>query len=162
LSGALGKDKVVMRAGKLGALKLMRSAALGERLLALQRLVFEDPTLERIPAPTQYRKTIAEIEDALADLVAQRTVEDEVEGKVNAKMVARHAEYVRDLKAEALRESSGPETPATQKRLEDLRALEDRRLNATALDALRPKTLGAIVGQETAIRALLAKLASPF
>ena len=41
-----------MRAGKLGALKMMRSPALGERLLALQRLVFEDPTLERLPAPT--------------------------------------------------------------------------------------------------------------
>src|SRR5258708_7492123 len=45
LSGALGKDKVVMRAGKLGALKLMRSQAVGERLLALQRLGFEDPNL---------------------------------------------------------------------------------------------------------------------
>jgi ATP-dependent Lon protease len=162
LAGALGKDKVVMRAGKLGALKLMRSPALGERVLALQRLVFEDPTLERVPAPGAYRKAIAEIEDALADIVAQRTVEDEVERRVNEKMVHRHAEYVRDLKIEALREAAGPETPATQRRLDDLRALDERRLNATALDALRPKTLDGIVGQETAVEALLAKLASPF
>jgi ATP-dependent Lon protease len=162
LAGALGKDKVVMRAGKLGALKLMRSAALGERVLALQRLVFEDPTLDRVPAPGGYRKAIAEIEDALADIVAQRTVEDEVERRVNEKMVHRHAEYVRDLKIEALREAAGPETPATQRRLDDLRALDERRLNATALDALRPKTLEGIVGQETAVQALLAKLASPF
>ncbi len=162
LAGALGKDKVIMRAGKLGALKLMRSSALGERVLALQRLVFEDPTLERIPAPGGYRKAIAEIEDALADIVAQRTVEDEVERRVNEKMVHRHAEYVRDLKIEALREAAGPETPATQRRLDDLRALDERRLNATALDALRPKTLDGIVGQETAVQALLSKLASPF
>ncbi len=162
LSGALGKEKVVMRAGKLGALKLMRSAVLGERLLALQRLVFEDPTLERIPAPANYKKAIAEIEDALADIVAQRTVEDEVDRRVNEKMVQRHAEYVRDLKVEALREAAGPETPATQRRLDDLHALDERRLNATALDALRPKTLAGIVGQESAVSALLAKLASPF
>ncbi len=162
LSGALGKDKVIMRAGKLGALKLMRSTALGERVLALQRLVFEDPTLERVPAPAAYRKAIAEIEDALADIVAQRTVEDEVERRVNEKMVHRHAEYVRDLKLEALREAAGPETPATQRRLDDLRALDERRLNATALDALRPRTLDGIVGQEAAVQALLAKLASPF
>jgi len=162
LSGALGKDKVIMRAGKLGALKMMRSSALGERVLALQRLVFEDPTLERVPAPAGYRKAIAEIEDALADIVAQRTVEDEVERRVNEKMVHRHAEYVRELKIEALREAAGPETPATQRRLDDLRALDERRLNATALDALRPKTLDGIVGQEAAVQALLAKLASPF
>ncbi len=162
LAGALGKDKVIMRAGKLGALKMMRSSALGERVLALQRLVFEDPTLERIPAPGGYRKAIAEIEDALADIVAHRTVEDEVERRVNEKMVHRHAEYVRELKIEALREAAGPETPATQRRLDDLRALDARRLNATALDALRPKTLDGIVGQEAAVQALLAKLASPF
>ena len=162
LAGALGKDKVIMRAGKLGALKMMRSSAVGERVLGLQRLVFEDPTLERVPAPGAYRKAIAEIEDALADIVAQRTVEDEVERRVNEKMVHRHAEYVRDLKIEALREAAGPETPATQRRLDDLRALDERRLNATALDALRPKTLDGIVGQEAAVQALLAKLASPF
>ncbi len=162
LAGALGKDKVIMRAGKIGALKMMRSSALGERVLALQRLVFEDPTLERIPAPGGYRKAIAEIEDALADIVAHRTVEDEVERRVNEKMVHRHAEYVRELKIEALREAAGPETPATQRRLDDLRALDARRLNATALDALRPTTLDGIVGQETAVQALLAKLASPF
>ena len=162
LSNALGKEKVVMRAGKLGALKLMRSAATGDRLLALQRLVFEDPTLERVPTAAQFTKTIASIEDGLADIVAQRTVEDEVERRVNEKMVERHAEYVRDLRIEALRESSGPETAATQRRLEDLRALDDRHLNAAALDALRPKTLAGIVGQEAAVHALLAKLASPF
>ena len=108
LAGSLGKEKVVMRAGKLGALKLMRSPSLGERILALQRLVFEDPTLERIPPASQYKKAIAEIEDALADIVAQRTVEDEVERRVNEKMVHRHAEYVRDLKIDVT-ESLGQE-----------------------------------------------------
>src|SRR3984957_19294651 len=161
-AGALGKEKVVMRAGKLGALKLMRSATLGERVLALQRLGFGPPTLQRTPPASQYKKAIAEIEDALADIVAQRTVEDEVERRVNEKMEHRHAEYVRELKVEALREAAGPETPATQRRLDDLRALDGRRLNSTALDALRPKSLAGIVGQESAIAALLAKLASPF
>ncbi len=141
LAGALGADKVVMRAGKLGALKLMRSPALGERLLALQRLVFEDPTLERLPAPAQYRETLSEIEDGLADLIAQRNVEDSIERKISEKMASRHQEYLKDLKLEALKEDGGPETPATQRKLDELKALEGRRLNATALDALRPKKL---------------------
>src|SRR6185312_12581199 len=129
LSGALGAEKVVMRAGKLGTLKQMRSQAVPDRLLALQRLVFEDPTIEKPPAKPQYRKVIAEIEDALADLVAHRNVEDTLERKINAKMVSRHQEYLRDLKMEALREDAGPETPATQRRLEDLQALDARKLN---------------------------------
>ena len=55
LTDALGTEKVVMRAGKLGTLKEMRSQAIPDRLLALQRLVFEDPTLETRPAKAQYR-----------------------------------------------------------------------------------------------------------
>src|ERR1700736_5712516 len=120
LTDALGTEKVVMRAGKLGTLKEMRSQAIPDRLLALQRLVFEDPTLETRPAKAQYKQVIHDIEDRLADLVAHRTVGDQIEAKINVKMVQRHQEYLRELKLEALREEAGPETPATQKRLHDL------------------------------------------
>ena len=162
LGEALGTDKLVLRAGKLGTLKEMRSQAVPDRLLALQRLVFEDPTLETRPAKAQYKKVIAEIEDRLADLVAQRTVGDSLEAKISAKMVARHADYVRELRLEALREEAGPETPATQARLADLEALDARGLARAALDVLRPKALDEVVGQEAAIKALIAKLASPY
>jgi ATP-dependent Lon protease len=162
LAGTIGTDKMVLRAGKLNALKLMRSSQLPERILALQRLVFEDPTLERLPQPGKYADVIAEIEDGLADLVAQRTVEDKIEVKVNLKMAERHHEYLKDLRLEALREDGGPETPATQRKLEELVALDSRNLSASALQLLRPATLDDVVGQESAIRSLLAKISSPF
>jgi ATP-dependent Lon protease len=162
LTDALGTEKVVMRAGKLGTLKEMRSQAIPDRLLALQRLVFEDPSLETRPAKAQYKKVIAEIEDKLADLIAHRTVGDQLEAKINAKMVQRHQEYLRELRLEALREETGPETPATQKRLRELEALDARGLARAALDVLRPKRLDQVVGQEPAIKALIAKLASPY
>ena len=162
LTEALGTEKVVMRAGKLGTLKEMRSQAIPDRLLALQRLVFEDPTLETRPGKAQYKAVINEIEDRLADLLAQRSVGDALEAKVNAKMVARHQEYLRELRLEALREDAGPETPATQKRLSELEALDARGLARAALDVLRPRALDQVVGQESAIKALIAKLASPY
>ena len=162
LADALGTEKVVMRAGKLGTLKEMRSPAIPDRLLALQRIVFEDPSLETRPAKAQYKQIISEIEDRLADLVAQRTVGDQIEAKINAKMVQRHHDYLRELKLEALREEAGPETPATQKRLAELEALDARGLARAALDVLRPKSLDQVVGEEAAIKALLAKLASPY
>jgi ATP-dependent Lon protease len=162
LTEALGTEKVVMRAGKLGTLKEMRSQAIPDRLLALQRLVLEDPTLDARPTKAQYRSVIAQIEDRLADLVAQRTVGDQLEARVNVKMVERHQEYLKELRLEALREQAGPETPATEARLADLERLEGRKLARAALDVLRPKALAEVVGQEAAIKALLAKLASPY
>ena len=162
LSNALGSDKLVLRAGKLNALKLMRSPLLPERVLALQRLVFEDPTLDRLPQPGKYREVIAEIEDGLADLVAQRSVEEKIETRVNVKMAERHQDYLKDLKLEALREDGGPETAATQKKLEELEALDRRHLADSALQLLRPASLKEVVGQESAIRSLLAKISSPY
>ncbi len=162
LSTALGSDKVVLRAGKLNALKLMRSQLLPERILALQRLVFEDPTLDRLPQPNKFREAIAEIEDGLADLVAQRSVEEKIETRVNVKMSERHQEYLKDLRLEAIREDGGPETPATERKLAELEALEGRRLAASALELLRPGSLEDVVGQEAAVRSLLAKISSPY
>jgi ATP-dependent Lon protease len=162
LSAALGPDKMVLRAGKLDALKMMRSSALPERILALQRLVFEDPTLDRLPVPGKFREAIAEIEDGLADLVAQRNVEDKIESKVNVKMAERHQEYLKDLRLEAIREDGGPETPATQKKLEELVELDKRKLSASALQLVRPGALEEVVGQRAAITSLLAKISSPF
>jgi ATP-dependent Lon protease len=162
LADTLGSDKMVLRAGKLNALKLMRSNLVPERILALQRLVFEDPTLERAPAAGKYREAIAEIEDALADLIAQKNVEGAIERKINTKMSQRHQEYLKDLKLEALREDSGPETPAAQRKLGELEELSQRSLSSSALQLLRPSSLADVVGQEDAIHALLTKISSPY
>ena len=58
LSNLYGSDKLVLKAGKLEALKLMRSEDLSERVLALQRIVFEDPTIDKLP---QNRELISDL-----------------------------------------------------------------------------------------------------
>ena len=162
LGSVLGSDKIVLRAGKLGALKLMKSPAVADRVVALQRLVFEDPTVERVTGRAALRRAISEIEDGLADLIAQKNVEDSIDEKINKKMAQRHQEYLKDLKLEALKEDSGPETAATQRKLEELNSLGDRGLSASALQLLRPQSFKEIVGQEAAIKSLLAKISSPY
>jgi ATP-dependent Lon protease len=162
LANTIGSDKLVLRAGKMNALKMMRSGALPDRLCALQRLVFEDPTIERVTGRASFRRVLGEIEEQLADLIAQKNVEDSIERKINTKMIERHQDYLKDLKLEALREDSGPETPATQKKLEELQQLNERGLAASALQLLRPQSFKEVVGQEAAIRSLLAKISSPY
>ncbi|HLX25446.1 MAG TPA: Lon family ATP-dependent protease [Candidatus Cybelea sp.] len=162
LASVLGQDKVVLRAGKVNALKMMRSQNLPDRLCGLQRLVLEDPTLERATTRAHQRKVLAEIEEAMADVIAQRNAEETIERRVSEKMTERHQEYVKDLKLEALRETGGPETPASQAKLDELQALSQRTLAASALQQLRPSVLRDVVGQEAAVRALLAKISSPY
>ncbi len=132
-------------------------------MLALQKLVFEDPTVTKIPTFDQIPDILEEIEDELADIMARRAVEDKLEKKIAEKMEDRHREYVHEIKMQVLKEEEeNVETPQTLKKYAILEKLEQKKLTKSAMEQLRPATLGEIVGQERAIEALRAKLASPY
>ncbi|MGB9886065.1 MAG: Lon family ATP-dependent protease [Moorellales bacterium] len=162
LSDLYGPDHLVLRASKLEALDLLRSPRLAERVLALQRLVYDDPTLDQLPPTREIPRILADIEDVLADLVARRSLEEQLERKVNERMQKRQEEYLQELRAQVLKETAGPENAQTLRKLALLEKKEQIRLARSAFEVMRPRSLKEIVGQERAVRALLTKLASPF
>jgi ATP-dependent Lon protease len=161
LSNLWGPDQLVLRAGKLEALALLRSERLTDRLVALQRLVYEDPTID-VSGSHCPHDVLLDLEDQIADLVAMRTVEESLDRKIATKMEERHRDYLRDLRREALREDIGPETSTTLRKLDELKALEERGLDTTALRLMRPQSLAEVVGQEEAVESLFSKLGTPF
>lgn len=162
LTNIYGSDKVVLKAGKLESLDLMRSDIFEERVLALQKIVFEDPTIDKIPSAQEIPKIIEDVEDEIADIIARRSVEDRLEKKIAEKMQQRHEDYVKEIKMQIIKETVGPENAATLKKLAVLEKLEQKKLSRSAIEALRPSSFEEIVGQERAIKSLMAKLACPF
>ena len=73
-----GSERLVLRASKLGVLETMQSSDLPEQVLTLQKLVNGDPTLEKKPSARQIPTVLKNIEDALAQMVARRVVEDDI------------------------------------------------------------------------------------
>ena len=129
LANLYGSDKLVLRAGKLEALQLMRSEKLEERVLALQKLVFEDPTYDTLPVPEDIPGILEEIQDEIADTIARRTLEDQLEKKISEKLQQRHEDYVKEIKMQVLKENAGPENAQTLKKLAILEKLEQRKLS---------------------------------
>jgi len=162
LSGIFGSDKLVLKASKLEALNLMRSTVLEERVLALQKLVYEDPTITELPKKEDIPAIMEELEEEIADVIARRTVEDNIEKKINEKLQQRHEEYVRELKMQLIKEDAGPENAQTLKKYAHIEMLEQKQLSRTALEKLRPARLEEVVGQQQAIQAIMSKLASPY
>jgi len=162
LSGLFGSDKLVLKASKLEALDLMRSIVLAERVLALQKLIYEDPTLNALPKKEEIPAILEKLEEEIADIIARRTVEDNIEKKINEKLQQRHEEYVKELRMQLIKEDAGPENPQTLKKYAQLEVLEQKHLARTALEALRPSVLEEVVGQEQAIKSVMSKLASPY
>jgi ATP-dependent Lon protease len=162
MSNLYGADKLILKATKLEALQHMRSESLLERVLGLQKLVFEDPTLTQLPQVEELSKIVDNIQDQLADQIARRSVEDNLEKRISEKMQEKHEDYVKEIKMQVLKESAGPENAQTLKRLAVLEKLETVKLAKPAMEVLRPDKLEEVVGQERAINSLLAKMAAPF
>ena len=56
LADILGSDKLVIKAGTMDAMRFMRSPLRGDRVLALERIILEHPTLESIPSDAEIPK----------------------------------------------------------------------------------------------------------
>ena len=162
LSDIYGSDRLVLRAGKLEALHLMRSEDIGERVLALERIVYEDPTIDEIPRYEEIPRVLDELQDEIAEILARRTVEEQIEKKIAEKMQDRHEEYIREIRMQVLKEDGGPDNAQTLKKYAELELLEEKVLSKSAIEAFRPRTIEEVVGQDRAVRALLSKIASPY
>ncbi len=158
----MGSDRLVLQAGKMDALRYMRSNDPAERVLALRRILEENPTLAPPPKPNELKEQVMALSELIADIMARRQVEDKIERKINEKLEKEHQDYVKDIRMQVLREENNSESPHDQKKREDLQALEDIHLTQSVMELLRPKTLEEIVGQGRAVKSLRSKLASPY
>lgn len=162
LSNYYGTDKLVLKASKLEALKLMRSEQLVERVAGLRKIISDDPTNQVIPEIKEIPQILDEIEEQIAELIARRSVEERLERVVSEKMQERHEDYLKEIKLQVLQETAGPENAQTLKKLAILEKKNTISLKSSASDVLRPQSVDEIIGQESAMQALLAKLATPY
>lgn len=158
-----GADRLVLKASKLEALTLIRSNNRNQRILGLQKIVYENPTLDKLPKDDEIPTLLKEMMDYLANIMARRSFEDELEKRISAKMEENHQDYIFDIKKQILKEESS--LKESSQSLTKLKQLEDKNkihLTKSIMELLRPENLSEIIGQERAIKALKAKLSSPY
>ena len=157
-----GSDKLVIKAGKMDALHLVRSPEKGERVLALQKIIFENPTLTKPPAEKEIPAILDTLTEKMSDILARRSLEADLEQKIADRLEENHQDYVQDIRRQVLQEEKAGETPMEQQKRQKLEAMDKISLTQSVMELLRPKTLMDIVGQERAVASLLAKLSSPY
>ncbi len=162
LTSFYGADKLVLKASKLEALSLMRSETLTERVAGLEKIIRDDPTAYPLPSLAEVPEALDKIEGEIADLIARRSVEERLDKQIADKMQERHEDYVQEIKMQIIKDSSGPENAQTLKKLAFLEKMKLTKLASPAAEVLRPQTVEEIIGQESAVQSLLAKLATPY
>lgn len=158
-----GTDKLVLKAGKLNALKLMRSEDRAERVLGLQRILAGDPMIAPPPREADIPEALAKIVDELAGLKARKKLEKTIEQRVNEKLEKDHNDYVDDIRRQVIKEENpGSESPQDKEKREKLEQMDEIKLTQSIMELLRPQDFSEIVGQERAVKSLMAKLSSPY
>ncbi len=158
-----GTRGFILRASKLDAVDLVQAEAMQDRVLALQKLLEEDPTLTRLEPDVDLAVLLDRLEDLAADRYARRVVEDQLQQRVQEKMEAKYNDYLQDIKLEVVREqSSNHENAQTLKKLGQLEKMERDGLQTSAFERLRPARIEEVIGQDKALKALISKLSTPF
>ena len=104
LVDVMGSDRLVLQAGKMDALRYMRSHDPAERVLALRRILEENPTLYPPPKKSEIHAQVRLLSEMIADIMARRQIEDKIERKINEKLEKEHQDYVKDIRMQILRE----------------------------------------------------------
>lgn len=158
-----GADHLVLKANKFNALAFIRSNDLHQRILGLQKIIYEDPSINDLPPTNELPQLLKEMTNYLANIIARRSLDEEFDKLVNAKMEENHQEYIADIKKQLIaEETSLKKSSQALAKLQELEAKDKIHLTKSILDLLRPQDLTEIVGQERAIQALQAKLSSPY
>ena len=162
LKNIYGIETFEQTAVRWQAQEYLQSDSVEERVKGVYRILYQDTQIDEIPAAT-VAAAIGQLENLIAELRARQQVEEDLQKKVNERMEQRYAEYIRDIKLQIIKEESRSyETPYTFKKLALLEKMEYGGLKGSALEYLRPGSLEEIIGQELAMRALMAKLNTPF
>ncbi|MFP4661788.1 MAG: Lon family ATP-dependent protease [Halanaerobiales bacterium] len=155
-----GHEKFILRANRVHVLEMIGSASLEKRLTALERIVYGDPDIEVTKVKMDER--IKKLENKIADLLAERSVERDLEEQIAVRMEKRQQEYIKEIKKEIVSDKKTADNAKTLRKLAQLEKMETRSLNRTTLDMVRPQGFSEIIGQDTAIKALVSKIASPY
>lgn len=159
----IGADSLVIQAGRMNAMDLLRSTGRCERVLALQRILDEDPLLHPAPREAELPAVLQQMTERIAEKRARKDVEDRIEKKVNEKLEQEHQDYVDDIRKQVIKEEKqDAETPQDAQKREKLEKLDSIHLTQSVMELLRPRDFSEIVGQERAVKSLLAKLSSPY
>ena len=155
----IGTDSLVIQAGRMNAMNLLRC----ERVLALQRILDEDPLLHPAPREEDLPEVLQRLTERIAEKRARKDIEDRIEKKVNEKLEQEHQDYVDDIRKQVIKEEKpDAESPQDAEKRKKLEQLDSIHLTQSVMELLRPRDFSEIVGQERAVKSLLAKLSSPY
>jgi ATP-dependent Lon protease len=163
LNNVLDQGAVKARTIKFKLQKFVNSKEINKRIYALNKIASEGNGIAKIvPDDNEIHLVLEDTNKWIAEALAKRYIQNQIEAEVEQALIERQDKYVDEVRLGILKKQKGPENAKTLKKYAQLEVLDSRKLTKSVQSLLRPENFSEIVGQERAIKSLLAKIASPY
>ena len=162
LENVLDQGAVRARIVKYKLQKYVNSTNLCEKVYALNMIASDGKGVNTIPIESELDDVIEQAVDWIADEIARRYVQNNIESKVEQSIVEKQEKYIDEVRLSVIKKQKGSENKKTKKKYEELVKLDSKNTSKNIMSLLRPDKFDEVVGQERAIKSLISKISSPY
>ncbi|MDP4144122.1 MAG: Lon family ATP-dependent protease [Bacillota bacterium] len=162
LRNIVDEKTVNSRVVKYKLQKYIKSEDIYKRIFALNKIVSDGKGIDVIPDEETIHEAIEDTNNWIVECVAKRYVQSKIEQDVEKVLMEKQEKYVDEVRLGILKKKKGPENAKTLKKYAELEVLDTTKLTKSIQSMLRPESFSEIVGQERAIKSIMAKIASPY
>lgn len=133
-----------------------------ERLYALNKIISDGKGIQIVPDEKNVFEVLDNTNTWISENLAKKYVQNNIEKQVEKNLIEKQNKYMDEIRLGIIKKQNGPENGKTLKKYAELEALDSKKLTKSIQSILRPESFSEIIGQETAIKSLLSKIASPY
>ena len=162
MENILDQGAIRARTVKFKLQKYIKSKNMCEKVYALNMIASDGKGIKTVPKEEEIDSVLENTIDYIADELARRYVQNDIEAKVEQSIVEKQEKYIDEVRLSVIKKQKGSENKKTKKKYNELVKLDNKVISKNIMSFIRPESLDEIVGQERAIKSLLSKLSSPY
>lgn len=162
LNKVIDEGTVRARVVKYKLQNYIKSKDIFKRIYALNKIVSDGKGLNSIPDESNMYEALEDTNTWISEALAKNYVKNKIENEVEKNLMEKQDKYMDEVRLSIIKKQKGPENAKTLKKYAQLEVLDSKKLSKSVQGILRPEAFSEIVGQETAIKAILSKIASPY
>lgn len=162
LNKVIDEGTIRARVVKYKLQNYIKSKDIFKRIYALNKIVSDGKGLNSIPDESNMYEALEDTNVWISEALAKNYVKNKIENEVEKNLMEKQDKYMDEVRLSIIKKQKGPENAKTLKKYAQLEVLDSKKLSKSIQGILRPEAFSEIIGQETAIKAILSKIASPY
>ena len=162
MENILDQGAIRARTVKFKLQKYIKSKNMCEKVYALNMIASDGKGIKTVPKEEEIDSVLENTIDYIADELASRYVQNDIEAKVEQSIVEKQEKYIDEVRLSVIKKQKGSENKKTKKKYNELVKLDNKVTSKNIMSFIRPESLDEIVGQERAIKKIIISISTTY